>query len=549
MAAPTFQDVGPVVASTGALTVPWPTHAVDDVALLFVESANQAVTLTTANGFAAVTNQGTGTAGNAAATALYVFWCRATSTSQVAPVVADSGARQTAFIMTFRGCIASGNPWDVLAGSVAAAASASVSIPTVTTTVVDALVVNALSNNLSPSATTVQLSTLANANLTNLTKRKNTQSDGTGGTGPTSSSLPVGLMAFGSGGDFGDVGEGPGDMVAADPRCTACHFVPNINTIGAQIDTADQFGILLVLNIAGNKSSYTTTVNGKPTLDMAKYEANLRKFRPDSDNTAFADRLKFADAIRRRRIIVYVVDEPYLTNSFNPNLPDITPTATNQMGLLTKSIWAGYEPITCIRAGAERLAQGWLGTVGAPPGGYTGIDYCWIQYEQKHGRGNPASQPWSTPVNPATLLSDQRQIIADNNFDMGVIPSLNLWAGGIGLDFLGVSGDWDTDGPEGSSQLGWVIAIQRPGEGTATTTLPDSIAFVASNPDWIKKYFDLMAADADIPCAFMWQHATATNQASSFLSYYQRPDYIAAMDYAITVGANRSSFSGWRDAK
>jgi len=40
----------------GALTVPWPAHAVDDVALLFVETANEAVTLSTPAGFAAVTN-------------------------------------------------------------------------------------------------------------------------------------------------------------------------------------------------------------------------------------------------------------------------------------------------------------------------------------------------------------------------------------------------------------------------------------------------------------------------------------------------------------
>ena len=129
MALPTFQAVGDVVASTGPLTVPWPAgHDVDDVGLLFVESANEAVSLTTANGFAAVTNQGTGTGGQATATRLSVFWCRATSAAQAAPVVADSGTRQTAFIMTFRGCIKTGNPWDVFAGNTAASTTAG-SIP------------------------------------------------------------------------------------------------------------------------------------------------------------------------------------------------------------------------------------------------------------------------------------------------------------------------------------------------------------------------------------------------------------------------------------
>lgn len=38
MAAPTFQAAGTAVAGTTAQTVAWPTHAVDDIALLIVES-------------------------------------------------------------------------------------------------------------------------------------------------------------------------------------------------------------------------------------------------------------------------------------------------------------------------------------------------------------------------------------------------------------------------------------------------------------------------------------------------------------------------------
>ncbi len=68
--APTFQAAGAAVSGTGGVTPAWPAHAVNDVALLFCESAGgQAVTLSTPNGFAAVTNSpqftGAGTAGNA----------------------------------------------------------------------------------------------------------------------------------------------------------------------------------------------------------------------------------------------------------------------------------------------------------------------------------------------------------------------------------------------------------------------------------------------------------------------------------------------------
>jgi hypothetical protein len=237
MASPSFQAVGNVVASTGPVTVVWPAHAVDDVAILFVETANQAASLTTAAGFVAVTSQGTGVAGAAAATMLSLFWCRATSAAQASPVVADSGTRQTAFIMTFRGCIASGNPWDVFAGAVAAS-SAAVSMTGLTTTVVDTLVVAAFSNPQAPGATTVQPSTLANSSISTLNRRKNTQLNGING--PTTDSiLPVGFMAFGSGGAFGSIGQGP-DLVAADPRVRACMYAPNITAIAADIDAADR---------------------------------------------------------------------------------------------------------------------------------------------------------------------------------------------------------------------------------------------------------------------------------------------------------------------
>lgn len=551
MPAPSYQATGSVVSSTDALTVVWPTHQADDVALLFVESANQAVTLSTAAGFVAVTNQGTGTGGAAAATALYVFWCRATSAAQASPVVADSGARQTAFIMTFRGCIKTGNPWDVLGGSVAAAASASVSIPTVTTTVVNTLLVAAVSNSLGVTAPTVRVATLSNGALTNLAKRANTQLDGTGGT-TTNNRLPVGFFSFGAGGKFGAVGQGP-DLTTATP-CGACMFVPNIADIGAQIDAADAGNILLLLQPSGNKANFTTTVNGVPTLDMTKYEANVRKFRPDNDNTAFADRLKFADAVRRRRIIFYVIDEPNLNQGVVSNVPDITPTQANQMGLLHKTIWAGYDPLTLIRVPAETMASGWkttAGSFGRPPGGWTGFDYCWNQYTLRHGRGNSVGKPWSTPRSPQEVRDEQYDIIAANNLDLGVFESLNMTAGGIGLDSpLGVTAKWDTDGPGGGSTLGYVTgSLSTTQDALTFTTLVDSQGSVLSNPDWIRKHAELAAQDSRCPGLLYWMHIYTGAPADEYINFYQRADFQSAFADAIAFGNARTSFDGWRDAK
>ena len=545
MANPSFQAAGSPVSGTGAISPAWPTHQADDVALLFVESANQAVTLTTPAGFVEVTNQGTGTAGTASATRLTAFWCRATSSSMAAPVVGDSGARQTAVILTFRGCIASGNPWDVFAGNVAAAATTAVSMPGLTTTVAETLIVNAFSNSLGVDAETVRPASLANASITNLAKRLNTQEDGTGGGTPTSGILPVGLSAFGSGGDFGDVGEGPG-MDVSGPRCQVVLFVPNTTTIGSLIDTADLHNILLVLNVAGNKGAFTTTVGGTPTLDMGKYQANVRRFRPDADNTAFADRAKFADAVARRRIVFYIIDEPNLTNANNPNVPDISPTEVNQMALFHKSIWPGC--ITIVRCAANTLQSGWNG-LSRPTGGYTGVDYCWLQYNNNHGKGG--TNTWGTPRDPRDVWEEQRAIITANNMNMGLCVSLNLWAGGIGQDFLGVTAKWDTDGPGGSSTLGYLLG-DREGASSATVvtgTLSNTVKSVAASPNWIRKFTELAAADPEIPFVLFWQHVTPSSPSSDFLSYYQRSDYQSALDDSITTGLARTSWVDWRPAK
>jgi hypothetical protein len=146
--APLFQAAGPKVESTGAVTPLWPAHQVGDVALLYVETANQTISLTTANGFVQVTGspQGTGTAGGAAATALAVYWCRATSTTMAAPVVAAAGDHVVARILTFRGVIPTGSPFSsTAAGSVASSASTSVSWPAQVTSVSNCLYVAAVS--------------------------------------------------------------------------------------------------------------------------------------------------------------------------------------------------------------------------------------------------------------------------------------------------------------------------------------------------------------------------------------------------------------------
>jgi hypothetical protein len=85
------------------------------------------------------------------------------------PTIADPGDHVYARIVTFRGCITVGDPWDVTAGGVKATASATTTFGSVTTTVPNTLIVLAASrdNDLASAAWSVW----TNGNLTGLAER------------------------------------------------------------------------------------------------------------------------------------------------------------------------------------------------------------------------------------------------------------------------------------------------------------------------------------------------------------------------------------------
>ncbi len=185
-ATPTFVAAGAVSSGTGAITPALPAGiATNDILLLFLETANQAISITNQNGgtWTEVTNspQGTGTAGGTSATRLTVFWSRYNGT-QGDPTASDSGNHQLGRMIAVRGAVTSGNPWDVTAGGVEATADTSGSIPGATTTVGNTLVVAAIATSLPDSSSTTRFSAWTNANLTSITERTdNSVTAGNGG--------------------------------------------------------------------------------------------------------------------------------------------------------------------------------------------------------------------------------------------------------------------------------------------------------------------------------------------------------------------------------
>jgi hypothetical protein len=178
-AMPTFVSAGFSASGTGNITPGLPPGIqAGDVLLLFVQSGNQTVSTPSGWSVMADSPQGTGTPGGATACAISVFWKRA-AVVEAAPTVTDPGDHALGQILAFRGCISSGNPWDVTSGDVLASQSTSVSIPGDTTTVANCLVVLVVANQTD--TVTPQTSGYANANLANLTER--TDVNTTAGTG------------------------------------------------------------------------------------------------------------------------------------------------------------------------------------------------------------------------------------------------------------------------------------------------------------------------------------------------------------------------------
>ena len=177
-AAPVFQAAGAAVANTGSVNVSWPVHAVGDVALLFAESRGN-LAVSTPAGFALVPNSPQ-TTGDSNQTRITVFWARATSPGMPAATVTPEGDRIYAQIITYRGVISSGNPWDVTGGGIKTSGTNSVTLDIVTTTVPDTLIVQVVSHNIQ--STAAAFSAQTNANLTGIAERSDGGTDqGQGG--------------------------------------------------------------------------------------------------------------------------------------------------------------------------------------------------------------------------------------------------------------------------------------------------------------------------------------------------------------------------------
>lgn len=170
MALPTYVAEGAVAAGTTGITPGLPAGiATDDILLLYTESqAGQPTSLTSQAGGTWTKFVAQDVGSGAAGTSLGIFWSRYNGT-QTAPSVGDSGDHTFGYIEAYRGCVATGDPFEALVTGSEATADTTLEVTGSTTLGADRLVIVAAgreNDNFD-----AHYSAWANADLANLTER------------------------------------------------------------------------------------------------------------------------------------------------------------------------------------------------------------------------------------------------------------------------------------------------------------------------------------------------------------------------------------------
>jgi hypothetical protein len=155
--------------STGtSLTITWPSgHQTNDIGIIIIETSGNSATITPPSGWADIPGTPVTDVATTAGSKLHVWWKRATSSSE--PTVATGTATDHILtrLYTFRGCVETGNPWNVTATGVKTTASTTATVPSLTTTVDDTYILM-LIGRPDDSSSTTHFGTPVNANLTGL---------------------------------------------------------------------------------------------------------------------------------------------------------------------------------------------------------------------------------------------------------------------------------------------------------------------------------------------------------------------------------------------
>lgn len=340
--------------------------------------------------------------------------------------------------------------------------------------------------------------------------------------------LPAGVNGL----ELSQIGEGPGDD-AGSPLWKSGVITPTTGDVVAEavalINAARNIGMRLFLNFGGAPGQHTDPgPNGTIIFNEAEYEANVRRYTV-AGGASVAQAQTIADALADFTVLAYVIDEP-AHQKFNGS---VTPTIVNNISLLHKEIWPGC--LTVVRIDGEDITA-----FGTPAGGWTGVDYGVAQYE---GHGIGANRRTMTQY-----FTTQKSILA--GLDMGMVPSLNFVDGGIKVDLDGIAACWDAQANGGNGLLkGSYTGTAAIGTFFACGTAPSNENRFFPNPDWLRRFADIVSQDPDAPGVIGFSPYGPASVGTFGIPLWNRADMVAALDYYLTKCEQRPTFNGLRTPK
>ena len=163
-------NAGAQINSTGAtVSAVWPTHIINDIGLVVIETSGNSANLTPPAGWVALPGTPVTDVATTAGSKLHVWWKRAASAAEAAVATGAGTDHVLARLYTFRGCVTTGNPWNVITTGTKTTASTTATVPALTTTLDDTLI-TMIVGRPNDAATTTSFGVPVNANLTGLTE-------------------------------------------------------------------------------------------------------------------------------------------------------------------------------------------------------------------------------------------------------------------------------------------------------------------------------------------------------------------------------------------
>jgi hypothetical protein len=296
MPAPIYQ-ANTTGGGTNSVTVNWPAgHLADDVALLVIETGGEGTTLTPPSGWTAITSTPVTDIADATGSKLHCWWRRATSNAEASVSTGDSGDHQIAVMTTYRGCATTGDPFDVTTTGNKTSASTTATVPAVTTTVGQTLIVGIIGRPNDSSSTT-EFSGYTNANLTSITERREFGSISGHGGGMV---VFTGIKA--TAGDTGTTSATKATSTTDTYIVVALRPPPLILTadVGSFVDTFIDANLVHAARLTADKGTFALTGNA---ATLSKGGAPVNAYSLTADKGAFTETGRDANLTRTRLLL------------------------------------------------------------------------------------------------------------------------------------------------------------------------------------------------------------------------------------------------------